>query len=161
MSKQTNLVESALPKLPDMSEYSFAIINTAWNRDITEKLEVGAMKALTAHKVKKSNIKVYTVPGAFELVHAAKRIIKSESVNAVICLGCVIKGDTPHDVYICHAVSQGIMHLNIEYKVPVIFGVLTTNNEEQAHQRAGGTKGNKGSEAAYTAMQMALFVDNL
>lgn len=161
MSKQTNLVESALPKLPDMSDYSFAIINTAWNREITEKLEVGAMKTLTAHKVKKSNIKVYTVPGSFELVHAAKKIIKMHPVNAIICLGCVIKGDTPHDIYICEAVSQGIMQLNIDYKIPVIFGVLTTRNEEQAHQRAGGAKGNKGSEAAYTAMQMALFDDKL
>lgn len=161
MSKITNLVESALPKLPDMSGFKFAIINTAWNRDITEKLEVGALKSLASHKVKKSDIKVYTVPGSFELVHAAKRIIKSQSVDAVICLGCVIKGDTPHDVYICQAVAQGIMQLNIDYKIPVIFGVLTTNNEEQAHERAGGGKGNKGAEAAYTAMQMALFNDRL
>ena len=161
MSKNSNLVENALPRLTDMSGFKFAIINTAWNRSITEKLEVGAIKSLLSHKVKKSDIKVYTVPGSFELVFAAKRIIKSASVDAVICLGCVIKGDTPHDIYICQAVSEGIMQLNINYKIPVIFGVLTTNNEEQAHERAGGSKGNKGAEAAYTAMQMALFNDRL
>ncbi|MEP7268011.1 MAG: 6,7-dimethyl-8-ribityllumazine synthase [Saprospiraceae bacterium] len=161
MSKTTNLVASALPDLPNMEGYAFAIINTAWNRNITEKLEVGAMKTLIAHKVKKNDIKVYTVPGSFELVHAARRVIKSADVHAVICLGCIIKGETPHDIYICHAVSQGIMQLNIETKVPVIFGVLTTNTMEQALERAGGSIGNKGVEAAYTAMQMALFNHHL
>jgi 6,7-dimethyl-8-ribityllumazine synthase len=161
MSKNTNLTENALPKLPDMSDYSFAIISTAWNRNITEKLEEGAIKTLLSQKVKKSEIKVYMVPGAFELVHAAKRVIKSGPIHAIICLGCIIKGETPHDVYICQAVSEGIMQLNIDHKTPVIFGILTTNNEAQALERAGGKKGNKGAEAAFTAMQMAIFKEQL
>jgi 6,7-dimethyl-8-ribityllumazine synthase len=161
MSKHTNLVEEALQPLPKMENFSFAIINTAWNRSITEKLEVGAMKALTAHGVKKKDIHIYTVPGSFELVYTAKKLMKSKNVDAIICLGCVIRGETPHDIYICQSVSEGIMALNTEGKVPVIFGVLTTLSEEQAHERAGGKHGNKGSEAAITAMHMALLKEQL
>lgn len=159
MSKRTNLTESALPELPSMAGYRFCIISTAWNREITEKLEVAAIKTLVRHQVKKNDLEVITVPGSFELVFAAKRVIKRSRPDAVICLGCVIKGDTPHDIYISQAVSQGIMQLNILRNTPVIFGLLTTLDLQQALERAGGKEGNKGTEAAITAMHMALLND--
>ncbi len=159
MSKRTNLAESALPELPSMAGYRFCIISTAWNREITEKLEVAAIKTLVRHQVKKNDLEVIIVPGSFELVFAAKRVIKRSRPDAVICLGCVIKGDTPHDIYISQAVSQGIMQLNILRNTPVIFGLLTTLDQQQALERAGGKEGNKGTEAAITAMHMALLND--
>ena len=146
MSHKSNHTSEVLPELPEMEGYRIVIVNTAWNRKITEKLEVAAIK---------------TVPGAFELVFAAKRVIKALDPHAVICLGCIIKGETPHDIYLSEAVSQGIMQLNIDKGVPVIFGVLTTNNMDQAMDRAGGEHGNKGAEAALAALHMAYFNEKI
>jgi len=155
MSKKNNLAGETL-KLPSMSGYRFAIISSLWNREITEKLEVAAFKTLLKHKVKENDIEIIRVPGAFELVLGAKRAIKNSKPDAVICLGCIIKGETPHDVYLAQAVAHGIMDLNLLKNVPVIFGVLTTNDYQQALERAGGKMGNKGEDSALAAIQMAL-----
>ncbi|MBK7370928.1 MAG: 6,7-dimethyl-8-ribityllumazine synthase [Saprospiraceae bacterium] len=161
MSHKSNHTSEVLPELPEMEGYRIVIVNTAWNRKITEKLEVAAIKTLLKAKVLKNDISVVTVPGAFELVFAAKRVIKALDPHAVICLGCIIKGETPHDIYLSEAVSQGIMQLNIDKGVPVIFGVLTTNNMDQAMDRAGGEHGNKGAEAALAALHMAYFNEKI
>jgi 6,7-dimethyl-8-ribityllumazine synthase len=165
MSKHTQFAVSSMDRLPSMRNQKVAIISTAWNRHIVEKLETGAIKTLLEHGIEKEDILLVIVPGAFELPFAAKQI-RSNSVgpDAIICLGCVIKGDTPHDVYICNAVSQGIMQLNIDHgipHIPVIFGVLTTNTETQALDRAGGINGHKGIEAAISALHMIKFNKNL
>ena len=155
MSKK-NISSGGQPPLPSMAGYQFVIVSSLWNREITEKLEVAAFKTLLKHKVKENDIEIRLVPGAFELVFGAKRAIKDITPDAVICLGCIIKGETPHDVYIAQAVAQGIMDLNLLKGVPVIFGVLTTNDFEQALERAGGKMGNKGEDAALAALHMAL-----
>lgn len=155
MSKN-NITSGEQHPLPSMSGYRFAIISSFWNREITEKLEVAAFKTLLKHKVKENDIEIRQVPGSFELVFGAKRVIKDIKPDAVICLGCIIKGETPHDIYIAQAVAQGIMDLNLLKGVPVIFGVLTINDHAQAMERAGGKMGNKGEDAALAAMQMAL-----
>ena len=120
MSHQSNFKPGKL-KTKDHTNYKIAIVNTQWNKAITTKLEDGAIKSLLDNKIKKSNISIHHVPGAFELVFAANRIVQQLKPDAVICLGCIIKGDTPHDIYICQAVSEGIMQLNIDHAVPVIF----------------------------------------
>ncbi len=161
MSKHTSLALTALDPLPAMKGYKIAIISTAWNRHIVEKLESGVIMTLLSYGIDQDDITLITVPGAFELVFAAKRVKTTNfGLDAIICLGCIIKGDTPHDVYICNAVSSGIMQLNLDGTyphIPVIFGVLTTNTEQQAMERAGGTVGHKGAEAALTALYMIKF----
>lgn len=161
MSKHTSLSILSLDPLPSMDGYKIAIVSTAWNRHIVEKLESGAIQTLLDHGVDQDDITLIMVPGAFELPFAARKVKeKNLGLDAIICLGCVIKGETPHDVYICNAVSSGIMQLNLGSTfpdVPVIFGVLTTNTEEQALDRAGGKVGHKGSEAALTALHMIKF----
>jgi 6,7-dimethyl-8-ribityllumazine synthase len=141
-----------------MQGHKIALIGTAWNRHILEKLETGALNTLLEHGVSREDIILMIVPGAFELPFAAKRLkTVHRDLDAIICLGCVIKGETPHDIYICTAVSNGIMQLNLDNDpphIPVIFGVLTTNNETQALERSGGTAGHKGIEAALTALHM-------
>jgi 6,7-dimethyl-8-ribityllumazine synthase len=160
MSKHTHLDDSAMPDLPSMHDFKVAIISTAWNRQVLSKLEQGALEKLREHHMSTEHIHLSIVPGAFELVFAAKKIKSEGKYDAIICLGCIIKGETPHDVYICNAVSSGIMQLNLDSEaphIPVIFGVLTTNNELQALERAGGKVGNKGSEAALAALHMIRF----
>jgi 6,7-dimethyl-8-ribityllumazine synthase len=115
----------------------------------------GALKTLKKHEVSDRNILVKHVPGSFELPLGAQFIAEYDDVDAIICLGCVIQGETPHFTYICQGVTQGITQLNLEYNIPFIFGVLTTSNRQQALDRAGGKHGNKGSEAAVAAIKMA------
>ncbi len=160
MSHQSNFKPAKLDTSKHV-RYKIAIISTSWNRDIISKLEQGAVDTLLKNKIKKSNISHHLVPGAFELVFSAKQIIKKLKPDAVICLGCVIKGDTPHDIYISQAVAEGIMTLNTKLNVPVIFGVLTTHNLAQAQERSGGKFGNKGGEAALSALQMIHFNKSL
>jgi 6,7-dimethyl-8-ribityllumazine synthase len=126
-----------------------------FNNDITDRMLAGALEALDASAVKKNNIQVIRVPGSFELPFACLTFLKKKKYDAVIALGCIIKGETTHDIYIASAVSKGIMDLSLQYGVPVIFGVLTTNNLAQAKARSTG-KANKGIEAALTAVSMAL-----
>ena len=140
--------------IPDASEMRFGIIVTEWNNHITDILLDGAVKELNQNGVPDSNITIKHVPGSFELIYAAQQLAKFGHVNGIIIIGCVIRGDTPHFDYICEGVTQGIAQLNANGDVPVIFGLLTVNNEEQALERAGGKMGNKGNEFALTAIKM-------
>ena len=115
----------------------------------------GAVNTLKRHGAKSKNIVIKHVPGSFELTMGAQFLAEYDDLDAIICLGCVIQGETPHFTYICQGVTQGITQLNMEYNIPFIFGVLTTLNQQQAVDRAGGKHGNKGDEAAVTAIKMA------
>jgi|SRR5690349_577757 len=140
-----------------LSAKKFAIVVASWNEEITEALYEGAVSSLISNGVKKDNIIRKTVPGSFELSLGSLWMAEKKDIHAVICLGCVIQGDTPHFDYICQAVAYGITEVGLKTKKPVIFGVLTTLNKEQALERAGGKYGNKGEEAALTAMEMLAF----
>ena len=133
----------------------FYIVTADWNSDITFSLREGAVKTLQEGGVKDENIKMVSVPGTVELVNAAALMVHSGDAAAVICIGCVIRGDTPHFDYVCQIASQGIATLNTAGKTPVIFGVLTVDTLQQAQERAGGILGNKGAEAASAAITMA------
>jgi 6,7-dimethyl-8-ribityllumazine synthase len=141
----------------NLAKKKFGIVVGEWNEDITESLYQGAFDALIEMGAKKSNIKRKNVPGTFELTLGALWMAEKKDIDAVICLGCVIQGDTPHFDYICQGVTYGITEVNIRIKKPVIFGVLTTLNKKQALERAGGKLGNKGEEAAVTAVKMLEF----
>ncbi len=136
-----------------------AIVVTEWNSEITNALLDGAVSSLKKYGVDEEDIQIYRVPGTFELSFAAKQILEYELVDAVIVLGTVIQGETRHFDFICQGVTQGITSLNTnpDYDIPVIFGVLTTENMEQARDRAGGKLGNKGAEAAIAALKMIDF----
>ncbi len=138
----------------NLTSKKFAIIVAEWNEDITEALYLGAREALLKLGVKKKNIIRKNVPGSFELPLGAQWMAEQKEIAAVIALGCVIQGDTPHFDYICHAVANGIMNVNLTSNKPVAFGVLTTLNKKQALERAGGKLGNKGEEAALTVVKM-------
>lgn len=135
-------------------KYNLAIIVSRFNDFITEHLLAGALDALKRHGVEDEQLTVVRVPGAFEIPQIAGRLAKTGKYNAVICLGAVIRGDTPHFDYVAAEVSKGIASVSLETGVPVIFGVLTTDNIEQAIERAGTKGGNKGWEAAVTALEM-------
>jgi 6,7-dimethyl-8-ribityllumazine synthase len=141
----------------DLSKRKFAIIVAEWNDEITEALFEGALASLLAHGVKKTSVIRKNVPGTFELSLAALWMAEEKKIDAVICLGCVIQGETPHFDYICQAVAYGITEAGLKARKPVIFGVLTTLNKQQALDRAGGKYGNKGEEAALTAIKMLNF----
>lgn len=138
----------------NLSKTKFAIVVAEWNDDITEPLFQGAYQALLALGAKKSNIIRKNVPGSFELPLAAQWMAARKDMDAIICLGCVIQGDTPHFDYVCQGVTYGIMKVNLKYGKPVAFGVVTTLNKKQALERAGGKLGNKGEEAALTVVKM-------
>jgi 6,7-dimethyl-8-ribityllumazine synthase len=141
--------------VPDAGEMRFGIVVSDWNKEVTWSLLEGAVNTLKKHGATEKNIVVKHVPGSFELTLGAQFLAEYDDLDAVICLGCVIQGETPHFTYICQGVTQGITQLNLEYNLPFIFGVLTTNNQQQAADRAGGKLGNKGDEAAITAIKMA------
>ena len=132
----------------------FGVVVAEWNFEITSALASGAVQTLKKHGANDENILVKYVPGSFELTLGAQYFAEMENVDAVILLGCVIQGETRHFDYICQGVTQGTTHLNLKYNKPFIFGVLTTDNEQQAKDRAGGKLGNKGDEAAVTAIKM-------
>lgn len=142
-------------------DFSCVIIKTIWNRHITDALASGALECFSKAGVDAGRVKVLEVPGAVELVYGARRAIDALRPSAVIVLGCVIRGDTPHFDYVCDSVTQGIAAINAQGDVPVIFGLLTVNNEQQALDRAGGCVGNKGYEAAQTAISMANYAHSL
>lgn len=153
-----NLSDFSHTTIPSGENFKIAIVVAEWNAKITGALYQGAYDTLIKHGVKEYNILSLPVPGSFELSGAAEIVLhKNASVDAVICLGCVIQGDTKHFDFICEAVANGITNVGIKYSKPVIFGVLTTNDEQQAIDRAGGKHGNKGDEAAITALKMAHF----
>ena len=144
-----------LPSADVLGRQRYAIIVADWNSEITFAMTQGAVDTLVKHGVAEDNIDVIHVPGTVELTYGAARIMKEERVNAVIVIGCVIQGETPHFNYVCQSVTQGVAMLNAQGKVPVIFSVLTVLNRQQALDRAGGKLGNKGIEGAYTAIRMA------
>jgi 6,7-dimethyl-8-ribityllumazine synthase len=133
----------------------FGIVVSDWNSDVTWSLLKGAMSTLKKHGANERNIIVRHVPGSFELTLGAQFLAEYNDLDAIICLGCVIQGETPHFTYICQGVTHGITQLNLDYNIPFIFGVLTTETHKQAEERAGGKRGNKGDEAAVTAIRMA------
>jgi 6,7-dimethyl-8-ribityllumazine synthase len=141
----------------NLAKKKFGIVVAEWNEAITESLYEAAAACLVAHGAKKSNIVRKNVPGSFELTLGALWLAEQKEIDAVICLGCVIQGETPHFDYICQAVAYGITEVNLKTRKPVIFGVLTTLNQKQAEDRAGGKYGNKGEEAALTAIKMLNF----
>jgi 6,7-dimethyl-8-ribityllumazine synthase len=141
----------------NLSKKKFAIVVAEWNDEITGALYEGAVSSLLAHGAKKTNIVRKNVPGTFELSLGALWMAEEKKIDAVICLGCVIQGETPHFDYICQAVAYGVTEAGLKSRKPVIFGVLTTLNKQQALDRSGGKYGNKGEEAALTAIKMLNF----
>ena len=148
----------ALPKVDGMT---VAIVTAEWNGHITGALTDGALEVFRREGFDESQIKVYHVPGAVELTFAASQLIETSAFDAVIVFGCVIRGGTPHFDYVCQSVTQGITSLNADCDTPVIFGVLTVDTEQDALDRAGGSLGNKGSEAAEAAIKMHAFVNEV
>lgn len=144
-----------LPSADVLGRQRYAIIVADWNSEITFAMLQGAIDTLLKHGVSEENIDVMHVPGTVELTYGAARIMREERINAVIVIGCVIHGDTPHFDYVCQSVTQGVALLNAQGKVPVIFSVLTVLNRQQALDRCGGALGNKGIEGAVTAIRMA------
>jgi 6,7-dimethyl-8-ribityllumazine synthase len=151
----TNLSDYDPEIVPDAREMRFGVVVSDWNSEVTRSLLTGTISTLKKHGATDKNIVVRHVPGSFELTLGAQFLAEYDDLDAVICLGCVIQGETPHFTYICQGVTQGITTLNLEYNIPFIFGVLTTLNQQQALERAGGKLGNKGDEAAITAIKMA------
>ena len=155
-SSEKNLSDFSTKGVKDAAERRYAIVVSEWNDQVTESLYDGAVTMLVGNGVGKENIFRLEVPGSFELSLGAQKMAQREEIDAVICLGCVIQGETKHFDFICQAVAQGITDVSLKYDKPVIFGVLTTNDMKQALARAGGKHGNKGDEAAITAMKMLL-----
>jgi 6,7-dimethyl-8-ribityllumazine synthase len=150
-----NLSKYDVTEVPTAKKMIFGIVVSDWNHEVTNELLKGAYDTLLKHGVKEDNILVKHVPGSFELILGAQFMAEYADLDGVICLGCVIQGETPHFNYVCQGVTHGIVELNMNYNIPFIFGLLTTNSLEQAKDRAGGKHGNKGIEAAVTAIKMA------
>lgn len=144
-------------KVPDASNMCFGIVVSEWNPEITGSLLDGCVATLEKHGTLPENIHVKTVPGSFELIYGAHQMVLNGGYDAVIILGSVIRGETPHFDYICQGVTQGIAHINAKSEIPVVFGLLTTNDLQQAQDRSGGKLGNKGDECAVVAIKMAKF----
>jgi 6,7-dimethyl-8-ribityllumazine synthase len=143
--------------VPNGTDMKIGIVVSEWNENITKALLEGAYDTLIKHGVKDENILIDYVPGSFELIFGAKHLVENKEIDAVIALGCVVRGDTPHFDYVCGGVTQGIADMNIRYDIPFIFGLLTTDTMAQAEERAGGRHGNKGDECAITAIKMIDF----
>jgi 6,7-dimethyl-8-ribityllumazine synthase len=154
-SQLKNLSDFSETTIPSAAPYSFGIVVAEWNSAITNALYQGAYKSLVDNGALAENIYTYLVPGSFELTSGVDLLLKNTRLDAVLCLGCVIQGETRHFDFICNAVANGITNVSVKYSKPVIFGVLTTDNQQQAVERSGGKYGNKGIEAAVTAIKMA------
>jgi 6,7-dimethyl-8-ribityllumazine synthase len=147
--------------IPDGAGMRIGIVVSEWNGEITTALFDGAVKTLTENGVRKSDVMIVTVPGSYELTLGAQFLCEDKSIDGVIALGCVIQGETRHFDFICDAVAHGITNVSLKYNKPVIFGVLTPNDQQQAIDRAGGKHGNKGIEAAITALKMVALKKSL
>ena len=152
-----NLSSSEFDKISDASNMCFGIVVAEWNPEITGALLDGCMSTLEKHGALPENIHVKTVPGSFELIYGAHQMTLNGGYDAIIILGSVIKGETPHFDYICQGVTYGIARLNAKSEIPVIYGLLTTLDLQQAKDRSGGKYGNKGDECAIDAIKMAKF----
>ncbi len=153
-SVDKNLSDRSQVNIEKIENAKIGIVTAQWNKDITFALRDGCIETLHDYGVASNDITQIIVPGAFELPTGAKMLLSKKNFDAIICIGCVIKGETQHDEYINNSVAMGIMTLSVSSGKPVIFGVLTPNNKQQALDRAGGIHGNKGVEAALTALQM-------
>jgi len=149
-----NLSDNKLSEVKGAESFKIAVIVSEWNEEVTESLYSGAVETLKSSGVTAENILRYNVPGSFELTLAAQWAAAKDEIDAVICLGCVIQGETRHFDFICQASADGITNVGLKYDKPIIFGVLTPNTQKQALDRAGGKHGNKGDEAAATALKM-------
>ena len=156
-SNQKNLSDYSEKNVNDISQKKFAVVVSEWNEEVTESLYSGAYTTLVEHGASKENIIRKNVPGSFELSLGAQWMAEQADIDSVICIGCVIQGETKHFDFICDAVAHGITNVSLKYNKPVIFGVLTPNTQKQALDRAGGKYGNKGDEAAITAIKMLGF----
>lgn len=156
-SSSKNLSQHSEKNIQSISDKKFAVIVSEWNEEVTEALYSGAVETLIKNGAKKEQIIRKNVPGSFELSLAAQWMAEKTEIDAVICIGCVIQGETKHFDFICDAVAHGLTQVALKYNKPVIFGVLTPNNQQQALDRAGGKHGNKGDEAAITAIKMLGF----
>ena len=155
-SHQFNFCED-ISAIPDATNMRVGIVVSEWNNQITDRLLESAVNTLTANGVSPTSITVRRVPGSFELVYGASLMAKSGYVDAIIAIGCVVRGDTPHFDYICQGVTAGIARLNTSSEIPIIYGLLTTEDLQQAKDRSGGKLGNKGDECAIDAIKMAKF----
>lgn len=156
-----NLSEYDLNSVPSAEGMKFGIVVAEWNYEITGALAQGALDTLKKHGAKEEDILIKHVPGSFELTLGAQYLAEYSNVDAILALGCVIQGETRHFDFICQGVTQGITSLNMKYNKPFIFGLLTTDNQQQALDRAGGRLGNKGDEAAVTAIKMLALRNDL
>ena len=154
MASNNNNFDLEPDNVSKVKEMKFGIVVSNWNKNITNSLFDGAYKTLIKYGVKEANIKKIEVPGSFELVYGCKRM-QNKNVDAVIAIGCIIKGETDHYDYICSSVSSGITQLNIINDIPIVFCVLTDHNIDQSINRSGGKHGNKGIESAVAAIKMA------
>jgi 6,7-dimethyl-8-ribityllumazine synthase len=152
-----NLSQHSNTNITDIRNKKFGVIVSEWNDEVTESLYNGALETLLKHGASRENIFRKNVPGSFELPLAAQWMAQLDEIDAVMCIGCVIQGETRHFDFICQAVAHGITEVGLKYNKPVIFGVLTPNSQQQALDRAGGKHGNKGDEAAITAIKMLGF----
>ncbi len=155
-SELKNLSSYNKDEVPSGEKCSIGIVVSDWNDEITSNLLKGAIETLLQHDTDEKDILVEHVPGAYELPFGAKALIDRKKFDAIICLGCIIQGETRHFDFIADAVANGIMRVSLDEEIPVVFGVLTTNNIEQARERSGGRLGNKGVEAAITALKMSV-----
>ena len=160
-SSLKNLSSHSSKNLVDIGNKRFGIVVSEWNEEVTEALYHGAYQTLLENGAKEKNILSQTVPGSYELSLGAQWLAERSDIDAVICLGCVIQGETRHFDFICDAVAHGITNVSLKYNKPVIFGVLTPDTHQQALDRAGGKHGNKGDEAAITAIKMLGLKHNL
>lgn len=149
-----NLSEHDSSQVPSAKGMKISIAVAEWNHQITNGLLEGAKNTLISYGLNENNLVIHHVPGSYELPTAAQFILNDKSIDAVICLGSVIQGETKHFDFVCESVSQGIKDVSLKFNKPVIFGVLTDNNLQQAIDRSGGKLGNKGDEAAITAIKM-------
>ena len=160
-SNLKNLSDHDPASIPDGSKLKIGIVVSEWNEEITASLLQGALDSLQEHGVSRDRIRVLTVPGSFELTYGARLVAEEFDPNAVICIGCVIQGETPHFDYVSKEVSRGISAVNLEIGVPVIFGILTTNTLEEAVERSGVKRGNKGFESGLACLELVNLLSSL
>lgn len=151
----TDLSDYNKDAIPNSKGLRFGIVVSQWNSEITHNLEKGAKETLLSHGVSPEDILSWNVPGSYELIYGSAQMVKTQKVDAVIAIGCVIQGQTKHFDFVCDGVTQGIKDLNIQQDIPVIFCVLTDNTKQQSIDRSGGIHGNKGVECAAAALEMA------
>jgi len=156
-----NLSDTSVQPIPDATGLKFGILVAEWNPEVTESMGKAAKDTLLKHGVKEEDIIYKYVPGSYELSLGAQFLAEHTSVDGIICLGCVIQGETKHFDYVCKAVTEGTNEVSLKYNIPVGFGVLTTDNQQQALDRAGGKHGNKGDEAAGAVLKMAVMKNEI